>query len=311
MPLAALAAQASLCIRGDQPKLLVFAFHSLLNDEVELGRNQLEPFQLTTVDHLRQCIEYFQDRDYRFVTPECLAQDSAGDERLAMLTFDDGYANNLRAMPVLEAFNVPATFFISTDYIVSGKAFWWDVLYRERTRQGRSYQAISKEVQSLKALQHDKIEDQLCKEFGSAALMPEDDLDRPMTVAELQGFARHRNICLGNHTKNHAILVNYDRKGIQEQIGEAQSFLEDIIGAPPIAIAYPNGNVSGEVVSVARNLGLKVGFTTEARQNKLSEFPENFMTLARFQPKGSRNLIRQFHIHRSGLTHPVLYLRRH
>ncbi len=45
------------------------------------------------------------------------------------ITFDDGYTDNfLHAKPILENFNSPATFFIASDYIGSGKLFWWDLL---------------------------------------------------------------------------------------------------------------------------------------------------------------------------------------
>ena len=45
------------------------------------------------------------------------------------ITFDDGYADNyINAKPILEKYNCPATFFISTAFINSTKHFWWDEL---------------------------------------------------------------------------------------------------------------------------------------------------------------------------------------
>jgi peptidoglycan/xylan/chitin deacetylase (PgdA/CDA1 family) len=47
------------------------------------------------------------------------------------VTFDDGYADNLlTAMPLLEKYAVPATFFISSDPVERGREFWWDDLER-------------------------------------------------------------------------------------------------------------------------------------------------------------------------------------
>jgi peptidoglycan/xylan/chitin deacetylase (PgdA/CDA1 family) len=46
-----------------------------------------------------------------------------------VVTFDDGYADNLQnALPQLEQYEVPATFFVTTGYIGSGREFWWDAL---------------------------------------------------------------------------------------------------------------------------------------------------------------------------------------
>lgn len=45
------------------------------------------------------------------------------------ITFDDGYMDNfLNAKPILEAYDLPATFFISTKHIGTKKSFWWDEL---------------------------------------------------------------------------------------------------------------------------------------------------------------------------------------
>jgi len=47
------------------------------------------------------------------------------------ITFDDGYSDNyLAAKPLLEKYETPATFFISTHYVEQQKSFWWDELER-------------------------------------------------------------------------------------------------------------------------------------------------------------------------------------
>jgi peptidoglycan/xylan/chitin deacetylase (PgdA/CDA1 family) len=49
--------------------------------------------------------------------------------RSIVLTFDDGYANNLsHAVPILQQFGLPATIFLATDYIGRERFYWWDEL---------------------------------------------------------------------------------------------------------------------------------------------------------------------------------------
>jgi len=49
--------------------------------------------------------------------------------RAIVVTFDDGYADNLyNAKPLLEQFGIPATAFITTGYVGGQREFWWDAL---------------------------------------------------------------------------------------------------------------------------------------------------------------------------------------
>lgn len=57
--------------------------------------------------------------------------------RAVVVTFDDGYADNLlEAKPLLEKFDVPATVFIATGYVGRGREFWWDELESVLFRPG-------------------------------------------------------------------------------------------------------------------------------------------------------------------------------
>ncbi|PKQ30214.1 MAG: hypothetical protein CVT60_01315 [Actinobacteria bacterium HGW-Actinobacteria-10] len=48
-----------------------------------------------------------------------------------VVTFDDGYADNLlAAAPILDRNGIPATVFVSSGYIESGREFWWDEIER-------------------------------------------------------------------------------------------------------------------------------------------------------------------------------------
>jgi peptidoglycan/xylan/chitin deacetylase (PgdA/CDA1 family) len=47
-------------------------------------------------------------------------------ERQVAITFDDGYADNLHlGKPLLESYEIPATIFLATGYMVQEREFWW------------------------------------------------------------------------------------------------------------------------------------------------------------------------------------------
>jgi peptidoglycan/xylan/chitin deacetylase (PgdA/CDA1 family) len=52
-------------------------------------------------------------------------------ERVIVVTFDDGYADNLyNARPLLERYDVPATVFVTAGYLGATREFWYDDLER-------------------------------------------------------------------------------------------------------------------------------------------------------------------------------------
>jgi peptidoglycan/xylan/chitin deacetylase (PgdA/CDA1 family) len=57
--------------------------------------------------------------------------------RAAVITFDDGYADNLyEAKPLLERYEIPATVFVTAAHLNSQREFWWDELDRQLLQPG-------------------------------------------------------------------------------------------------------------------------------------------------------------------------------
>lgn len=65
-------------------------------------------------------------------------------QRAVVVTFDDGYFDNLtNAKPLLERYDIPATVFVTTGYIGSEREFWSDELERILLQPGRLPQTLS------------------------------------------------------------------------------------------------------------------------------------------------------------------------
>ncbi len=282
------------------PGLVIFTIHSLFESVEEIARGVMDPQQGVTVAMFRALLANLRDHGCHFISPNDLLAGLDPGERYAMITFDDGYANNRRALPTMEEFQAPAVFFIASNYVRTGKPFWWDVLYRELL-QRQSEDHLDDRRAALKRLCTCEAEQQIIAEFGAGAFENVSDLDRPLTAGELADFASHPLVHIGNHTADHAILTNYAPAEMREQIGGAQDWLQTITGKVPAILAYPNGNVSGAVVQAAYETGLRLGVTVQAGRNSISgtRSRTGALLLKRYLLWGTRDLEAQCRVARS------------
>ena len=116
------------------PAAVVLTYH-------RVQRLESDPWTLAvTPEHFDEQMEVLR-RHYRVTSLRELAE--AGrrgrlPRRAAVVTFDDGYADNLlTAKPLLEKHGVPATVFVTTGYVGRGREFWWDELDRIFLQPGR------------------------------------------------------------------------------------------------------------------------------------------------------------------------------
>jgi len=86
--------------------------------------------------------------------------------RATVVTFDDGYANNLyTAKPILERHDVPATVFVATGYLGHHREFWWDELEWVLLKPGRLPGRLELSISGKR----------YCLDLGAAVDYSEDD----------------------------------------------------------------------------------------------------------------------------------------
>lgn len=287
--------------------MVAILFHSLFLDEHEILSGKSDPQQGVTVSAFRRVVEHFVQAGYIFVSPEDIKKGLSSGSRYILITFDDGYFNNVRALPVLEEFDIPAVFFISTDHVDKEKSFWWDALYRELKKMDYSDQKVARIINSYKMHRTEEIETKLAIEYGPKALQPLSDTDRPFTIEELKMFAKNKHVFLGNHTSNHAILPNYTSAQISDEIVKCQNRIEKLTGKIPLIIAYPSGRYTDNILVDSENAGLALGITTEVGQNviPIALGEKSAMTLKRFIIYGNLPIKSQCLMFRSKIS---LYL---
>ena len=244
----------------------------------------------------------FLSRRFHFISPSELTtaaiERKSLPERPALISFDDGYRNNLLyAAPVLRKFGISSLFSVVTGLIGTRNVLWsemvnfcvldWPGKTMPFPQKEGGYKAIP-----LPSAPEDRVRTahmvrQSCKEMDSARLeqymgllrseVPSvrmelyDELLAFMSWDEVrrlnsQGFA------IGSHTVSHPILSRIPDAELRRQIGTSKQRIENETGAPCHWLVYPNGqkpDYSPEVFCRAREVGYKMGFAATGGYGRL------------------------------------------
>ncbi|MEH2367734.1 polysaccharide deacetylase family protein [Nostoc sp.] len=151
-------------------KGLILMYHRVA--EVEL-----DPWSLcVTPQYFAEQLEVLQKKTHPISLKQFVQahRDGKIPDRAVVVTFDDGYADNLHyAKPILERYSIPATVFVSTGYIGKEREFWWDELERLLLQPGTLPEKLSLNIsgslyhwelgQAANYTEQDYESDRICK----------------------------------------------------------------------------------------------------------------------------------------------------
>jgi peptidoglycan/xylan/chitin deacetylase (PgdA/CDA1 family) len=172
----------------------------------------------------------------------------------AVVTFDDGFRNNLRyALPILRRYGVPATVFVTTGHIGRGvQLLWTERVGRILGAAGVSGDAARVEMKRLKSIswrERDaaihELESRLEHARRSSARAAEPNADRYMflTWGEVRELA-DGGVTIGSHTVDHPIMSSLDAERREWEVVQSKQEIERHLGAPCTLFSYPNGTAN-------------------------------------------------------------------
>lgn len=221
---------------------------------------------------------------------EALAAGRPLPPRAIALSWDDGYRDGLElAAPLLERFQMPATFFLVPGLLSGEVRAWWELLawaWAHSTRSsvpwydrvlpvrgpagGRSLRWLGGQLQAYsRAVRDQRIAELL--EWLRPTGEPDDrklflGWDDARKLAG-KGFA------IGSHSMHHTILRNESLDEQQRDVAASRAQLEQALGVPVRLFAYPSGQLGdydAETVRAVARAGYSHAFTTRAGWNRPS-----------------------------------------
>ena len=246
-------------------------------------------------------------RHYEFISLQEAANMIAGRipirRNCLVLTFDDGYRNNLtHALPVLRRYDAPATFFVATSHVDGGEPFWFDRIdYAlqhsngdpiEARVFGRTVSFSTTDRSSLRS-SYKRLRDwakgipysdkEFLKEMEGLATRLEtaagssladvfecDDWSEILTWSEIRTLGEFK-VTIGSHTVDHIRLGKVDIGDIREQLSESKRTIERQTNRPCDQLSYPNGDYNDETMELARAIGYTCAVTTEDGANAVGD----------------------------------------
>ena len=264
---------------GSQGRLSVFIFHRVLPETDPLFPDEPDARCFSrTLDWIKSWFN---------VLPLDVAVDRLKQRNLppraAVITFDDGYADNRTiALPILQQHGLTATFFIATSFLDGGRM--WNDTVIESVRLSRkknldltplelgmhdianliekrnAIQAIIGQIKYLPVAERAKLTDRIAEVAGAN---PPDNLMMTSTqVVEM----RAAGMQIGAHTVSHPILASITLQQAREEISGSKTFLEQLLGEKITLFAYPNGkpgmDYRPEHAALLQDLGFHAAVST-------------------------------------------------
>jgi peptidoglycan/xylan/chitin deacetylase (PgdA/CDA1 family) len=238
----------------------------------------------------------FLAQEYNVIPlPEAIDRLSQGlplPERSAVVTFDDGLRNvYTTAFPVLRRYQMPASVFLVTSLIESGRPTWLDRLYLSVIQTSLSEATIG-ETRLPLATDSDRaaaysflceyfkrmpnpVKDEKLEQFFQQVGHPkEGGPDSPVATlawTEIEELVRSGLITFGSHTHTHPILSQCDPESQREELRLSRDILGEHLGKADL-FAYPNGS-SADFTEVTKGtlkeLGYGCALATEPGLNRV------------------------------------------
>lgn len=206
-----------------------------------------------------------------------------------VITFDDGYKNNFKyAVPLLEKYNMPATFYITTKRLQDESfLFWFDLLdisldnineeqlnsinnsdlVRSFGKKFMNIGDIKSIVKTFNKEQKEAFLKLIYQSLDTYNVIKQYDTDYYdlMNEEELKYISASSLFTLGSHSHSHHNMDTLSKEQLNFELKESKKLLEEITQKEILSIAYPDGAYNDFVKKISIESGFKQLLAVDSR----------------------------------------------
>lgn len=241
-----------------------------------------------TPDFLGDALRLVRRRGYDLVSMDEAVRRLRSDnpKPFAVLTFDDGYRDHADyALPVMQALDVPAIFYVAPGFAQRSAALWWEDIetiiarnnavsldhptkgLRLATGSARQKQAafdhLYRHLRGLPWVEARAATAELAKNYGISS--PETVEKACLDWDGVRALASDKLVTIGAHTVNHPVLAACQDTMITDELSQSRAILVNELQRPVRHLAYPHGDVTAagaREFETAREIGFDSAVTT-------------------------------------------------
>jgi peptidoglycan/xylan/chitin deacetylase (PgdA/CDA1 family) len=295
----------------EMQKVLILCYHRVNDD----NHSYLRPAKVEDFERQMQ----YLSRVYNPVSLEQIVQHLQDGTPLLpksiAITFDDGYRDNYEnAYPILKRYSIPATIFLTTSYIGTGKIPWWDKVYYllSQVKNGAfassvlggtalntsfGKKSIDRVVRMINRLD-DEGRNRTIADFASQLDLTDDNppnssknhKDLMLAWEEVREMSDN-GISFGGHTLTHPLLTYIPPQQAEREIYLSKKIIEEQIAKPVITFSYPVGNFDASIERMVKDAGYSAAVSMTPGYNRsdtniyaLKRTPTRFSSKFKFFP---------------------------
>lgn len=283
---------------------LIISYHRVVQDFEKSAQTAIAPLLVST-ETLEKQIDWI-GKHYDIVSLDEIAgqidENCATRDRLAAITFDDGYADVYHnAFPLLKSKGLPSAVFVVTDLVGTRRVQLHDEIYllftelcrsdadtsqqflrrmgeegypeslrnRLRDSQGEPFKLTRNCIEALSHAEISRVVEML---RGMVTPDPDDLADYYAMDWDMLKEMKANGVTVGSHTKSHTLLGNTTREKALAELVASREILEEKLGVQTHHLAYPDGSFNQQALEAVAESGYRAAFTTCTHRS--SKYPQ-------------------------------------